>query len=256
MSFCDYDVINKAQWVGLDNYKYFFQDEIIPKSIWNTLFMVLSIPLGMALSLAVALLLNSKIRLIGFWRTVYYLPAIIPAVAAFMLWAWIYNPIGGLFNQCLDAIGIEGPNWLGSETWSKPSLLIIGLWGAGGWMLIWLAGLKNIPAHYYEAASIDGASKLKQFIHITLPMLTPYIFFNVIMGVITVLQIFDISYIMTRGGPANSTLFYVYHLFNNAFRYLNMGYASAMAWFLFVIILILTIIQLNVAKYWVHYEGD
>lgn len=256
MSFCEYDVINPAKWIGLENFRFFFKDELIPKAIWNTVFMVIGVPLTMAASLAIALVLNMKIRGVGIWRTIFYLPAIMPAVAMFILWIWILNPAVGLLNQTLSLAGIHGPNWLGSETWSKPSFILIGLWGAGGGMLIWLAGLKNIPEQYYEAAAIDGANHWKQFIYITLPMLTPYIFFNLIMGLIGVLQIFDIAYIMTNGGPANSTLFYVYHLFNNAFRFLRMGYASSMAWLLFIVILILTIIQLRLAKYWVHYEGE
>lgn len=257
MSFCDYDIINKAQWIGLENYRWMlFHDELVPIAVRNTLYMALGIPLGMIASLAIALLLNLRIRGISFWRTIFYLPAIVPAVASFILWIWIFNPSGGVINQALRTIHIEGPNWLGSETWSKPSLIVMGLWTAGGGMLIWLAGLKGIPEHYYEAASIDGATEWQQFLHITLPMLTPYIFFNLVMGLIGVLQIFDAAFVMTGGGPVNSTLFYVYHLFNNAFRYGHMGYACAMAWMLFVVVLVLTVVQLKLAKRWVHYESD
>lgn len=257
MSFCDYDILKPAKWIGLENYKYMFtEDELIPKAMGNTLYMIIGVPLGMIASLAIALLLNLKIRGVSVWRTFFYLPAIIPAVAAFTLWLWIFNPAGGLLNQTLKLFNIHGPNWLGSETWSKPSFIVMGLWSAGGGMLIWLAGLKGISEQYYEAASIDGASRIQQFHHITLPLLTPYIFFNLVMGMIGVFQIFDIAFIMTQGGPVNSTLFYVYHLFNNAFRYGHMGYASAMAWMLFVIILILTILELKSAKHWVHYGGE
>lgn len=257
MSFCDYDVINPAKWIGLENYRWMFaQDELIPVAFRNTIFMVIGVPLGMIASLAIALLLNLRIRGISIWRTIFYLPAIVPAVASFILWIWIFNPAGGFINQALSLIGLEGPNWLGSEIWSKPSLILMGLWTAGGGMLIWLAGLKGIPEHYYEAAAIDGASEWRQFLHITLPMLTPYIFFNLVMGLIGVFQIFDAAFVMTAGGPVNSTLFYVYHLFNNAFRYGHMGYACAMAWVLFVIILGLTVVQLKLAKRWVHYESE
>lgn len=257
MSFCDYDILNPAKWIGLTNYKYLFTgDELIPKAFANTIYMVLGIPLTMAASLALALLLNMNIRGISAWRTLFYLPAIVPAVAGFILWIWIFNPAGGILNSTLEIAGIKGPNWLGSEAWSKPSIIIMGLWGAGGGMLIWLAGLKGISEQYYEAAAIDGASDWQQFRYITLPMLSPYIFFNLVMGLIGVFQIFDAAFVMTQGGPVNSTLFYVYHLFNNAFRYGHMGYASAMAWVLFVIILGLTVVQLKLAKRWVHYESE
>jgi len=257
MSFCDYDIITPAKWIGLENYRYMLSgDELIPQAFANTLFMALGIPLGMAASLALALLLNMRIRGISVWRTIFYLPAIVPAVAGFILWIWMFNPAGGILNAVLGVLGIRGPNWLGSEVWSKPAIVVMGLWGAGGAMLIWLAGLKGISEQYYEAASIDGAGEWQKFVHITLPMLSPYIFFNLVMGLIGVFQIFDAAFIMTQGGPVNSTLFYVYHLFNNAFRYGHMGYASAMAWVLFVIILGLTVMQLRLAKHWVHYESE
>lgn len=262
MSFCDYDVLQPARWIGLENYRRLFDpvngDELIPIAFANTLYMVIGVPLGMIASLALALLLNMNIRGISVWRTIFYLPAIVPGVAAYILWIWIFNPQGGVLNAALGPLfrlfGMDAPNWLGDAVWSKPALIVMGLWGAGGGMLIWLAGLKGISEQYYEAAAIDGAGEWQQFRHITLPMLSPYIFFNLIMGLIGVFQIFDAAFVMTQGGPANSTLFYVYHLFNNAFRYGQMGYASAMAWVLFVIILALTIAQLKLAKRWVHYE--
>jgi multiple sugar transport system permease protein len=210
----------------------------------------------MAASLGIALLLNQSIKGMAAWRTFFYLPAIVPLVAASVLWVWIFNPQGGLLNMALGMIGITGPGWLQDADWSKPSLILMGLWGAGGGMIIWLAGLKSIPASLYEAAEVDGASTIQQFIHITIPQLTPYIFFNLIMGLIGTFQIFGQAFIMTQGGPVNSTLFFVYHLFNHAFRYGNMGYASAMAWVLFVIVLILTILQIKGSKRWVHYESE
>jgi len=188
------------------------------------------------------------------WRTFYYLPSIVPAVASSILWIWIFNPSSGLLNNALASVGIHGPNWLQDEHTGKLSLILMGLWGAGGGMIIWLAGLKGISETYYEAASLDGASTWHQFRHITIPLLSPYIFFNLIMGLIGTFQIFTQAYIMTQGGPVNSTLFYAYHLFNNAFRYLHMGYAAAMAWVLFVIVFGLTVVQLNLQKRWVYYE--
>jgi multiple sugar transport system permease protein len=203
-----------------------------------------------------AVLLTLKIRGVSVWRTFFYLPSIVPMVAASILWVWIFNPQGGLINQVLGLVGLPEPGWLQDASWSKPSLILMGLWSAGGGMLIWIAGIKGIDRSYYEAASVDGAGALQRFRHITIPMLTPYIFFNLIMGFISTFQIFASAFIMTQGGPEDSTLFFVYHLFNNAFRYGHMGYASAMAWILFTIVMILTVIQLKLSKRWVFYEGE
>ncbi len=257
ISFCDYDILNPARFIGFANYRWMFtHDPLFWKSIWNTAFMVIGIPLGMALSLAIALLLNLEIRGVAVWRSFYYLPSIVPAVASSILWIWIFNPHAGLLNSILAAFGIHGPNWLQDEHTSKPALILMGLWSAGGGMIIWLAGLKGISTSYYEAAALDGAGAWARFRHITLPMLSPYIFFNVIMGLIGTLQIFTQAFIMTQGGPVDSTLFYAYHLFNNAFRFLQMGYASALGWFLFLAVFGLTLLQLKLSKRWVHYEAD
>lgn len=255
ISFCNYDILNPARFIGLDNYKWAFtKDALFWKAMWNTIYMVIGIPLGMGISLGIALLLNLKVRGIAVWRTFFYLPSIVPAVASSILWIWIFNPSSGLLNNALASIGIHGPNWLQDENTSKLSLILMGLWGAGGGMIIWLAGLKGISESYYEAASLDGASTWQQFTQVTIPLLSPYIFFNLIMGLIGTFQIFTQAFIMTQGGPVDSTLFYAYHLFNNAFRYLQMGYAAAMAWVLFVIVFGLTVVQLKLQKRWVHYE--
>ena len=256
ISFCDYDILNPARFVGLANYHWMFtSDQLFWKSVGNTAYMIIGIPLGMALSLGIALLLNLEIRGVAVWRTFFYLPSIVPAVAASILWIWILNPNAGLMNAFLASFGIHGPNWLQDESTSKPALILMGLWGAGGGMIIWLAGLKGISNTYYEAAALDGANVWQRFCHITLPLLSPYIFFNLIMGLIGTLQIFTQAYIMTQGGPVDSTLFYAYHLFNSAFRFLQMGYASALGWFLFLVVFALTILQLKLSKRWVHYEG-
>jgi ABC-type sugar transport system permease subunit/ABC-type glycerol-3-phosphate transport system substrate-binding protein len=255
ISFCDYDILNPARFVGLANYHWMlFQDALFWKAIWNTVFMVIGIPIGMALSLGIALLLNLNVRGVAVWRTFFFLPSIVPAVAASLLWIWIFNPNVGLLNNVLAAVGIHGPNWLQDEHTSKPALILMGLWSAGGGMIIWLAGLKQISPNYYEAAALDGASSWQSLRHITLPLLTPYIFFNLIIGLIGTLQIFTQAFIMTQGGPVDSTLFYAYHLFNNAFRFLQMGYASALGWFLFIAVFALTLLQLRLSKKWVHYE--
>ena len=254
-SFCDYDILNPARFVGLANYRWMFtRDPLFWKVIGNTLYMVIGIPLGMALSLAIALLLNLEVRGVAVWRTFFYLPSIVPAVASSILWIWIFNPRIGLLNNVLAAFGIHGPNWLQDEHTSKIALILMGLWSAGGGMIVWLAGLKGISPSYYEAAALDGANAWQRFRTITLPLLTPYIFFNLIMGLIATLQIFTQSFIMTQGGPIDSTLFYAYHLFNNAFRFLQMGYASALGWFLFLAVFLLTLLQLKLSKRWVHYE--
>lgn len=256
-SFTQYDVLTPARWVGVRHYaELFTNDPIFWKSLGNTLFMMVGIPIGMAVGLGIAMLLNADVKGMSWYRTIYYLPAIVPTVAASILWIWVLHPTNGMLNILLEKIGLGQPLWLQSEDWSKPAIIVMGLWGAGSSMIIWLAGLKGIPDHLYEAAQIDGAGRWSRFLHVTLPMLSPYIFFNLIMGVIGTLQIFTQAFIMTAGGPVDSTLFYVYYLFNNAFQYLRMGYASAMAWILFLIILILTLAQLKLAPRWVHYEGE
>jgi multiple sugar transport system permease protein len=255
LSFCRYDVLHAPMFTGVENYRTLFvEDPLFWKSLGNTWFMVLGVPIGMAIGLGVAILLNSAVRGLTIYRTIYYMPAIVPTVASSILWMWVLNPQHGLINRGLAGVHIPGPNWLTSALWAKPSIILMGLWGAGQGMIIWLAGLKGIPQTYYEAAEIDGAGPIRRFTAITLPMLTPYIFFSSIMGIIGTFQIFNQAYIMTQGGPVDSTLFYVYFLFNNGFRYFKMGYASALAWVLFWIILVLTLIQLKLAPRWVHYD--
>lgn len=269
LSFTEYDVLHPAQFVGMENYRELFgRDPVFWKALGNTAFMVAGVPLGMAVGLGIAMLLNAEVKGMAVYRTIFYLPAIVPLVASSVLWIWVFNPDGGLLNTGLRFLGLEGMLtgmakavgakglfWLQEEQLAKPALLLMGLWSAGSSMIIWLAGLKGIPAHLYEAAEIDGAGGWKRFLHITLPMLSPYIFFNLIMGVIGTFQIFTQAYIMTQGGPVDATLFYVYYLFNSGFQYFRMGYASAMAWILFGIILLLTLIQFKLAPRWVHYEA-
>jgi len=258
-SFCRYDVLHPARWAGLDNYRRMFGDDpLFWRSLLNTVYMLIGVPTGMALGLGIALLLNTQVRGMKVYRTVFFLPSIVPLVAASILWLWVLNPTNGLLNAMLRMVGVmEPPLWLASPSWglgSKAGMILMGLWGAGGSMVIWLAGLQGIPRHMYEAARIDGAGTLRQFWHVTLPLLTPYIFFNLVIGTIGVMQTFTQALVMTDGGPADSTRFYVLYLFENAFRYFDMGYASAMAWFLLVLILILTLIQLWAARRWVNYD--
>jgi len=257
MSFCQYDVLTPPKFVGLQNYQEMFSNyQSFYFPLLNTLFMTIGVPLGMAVGLGIAMLLNFEIKGMAVYRTFFYLPSIMPAVATAILWIWIFNPQQGILNDALGAIGIAGPGWLNDKFWAKPAIILMGLWGAGGGMIVWLAGLKGIPVHLYEAAELDGAGPFRQFWNVTLPMLSPYIFFNLIMGLITTFRIFQEAFIMTHGGPDDATLFYAYELFNNAFRYMRMGYASAMAWVLFAIVLVFTVIQLKLAPRWVHYESE
>ncbi len=272
-SFCQYDVLHPPRFVGLKNYADLLtvhistngswwpgnwtisaEQPLFWKSLYNTMVMMIGIPISMAAGLGVALLLNMKVRGMSLYRTAYYLPAIVPMVASSILWLWVLNPTSGLLNSIAEVLHLPQLPWLTDPRYSKASLIIMGLWGAGAGMIIWLAGLQGIPETLYEAAKIDGAGPWARFWSVTVPMLSPYIFFNLIMGIIGTMQIFTQAYIITQGGPVDSTLFYVYNLFNYAFRYFHMGQASAMAWILFLIILALTLIQLKVAPRWVHYE--
>ena len=257
MSACSFDALAPSHWVGARNFKELFtEDPLFWKSLWNTAYMLLGLPLGMALGLGVALLLDARVKGLAVYRTLFYLPAIVPGVASALLWLLIFNPNTGVLNWALGLLGVQGPNWLEDENWAKPALILQGLWGAGAGMLVWLAGLKAIPVELYEAAAVDGAGPLRRFWHITLPILTPYIFFTLVMGLIGTFQIFTPAYLMTAGGPVNATLFYAYYLFNQAFRYLHMGYASALAWILFLLVFSLTLWQTRMARHWVHYLGD
>jgi len=268
ISFTAYDVLNPPRWIGFDNFTSLLgttthqetgqvgaSDPIFWVSVKNTAFMMLKIPLDLILGLGLALLLNHAVRGQRIYRTIYYLPAVVPTVAGFLLWFYLYDPSLGLLNRVLRFVGVSNPpNWLLDPDWSKPSILIMTLWSVGQTMVIWLAGLQGVPKSLLESAKIDGAGAIKRFWHVTLPMISPYLLFNSIITTIAVLQTFEASYVMTSGGPSDSTLFYAYKLFNEAFRLLDMGSASAMAWLLFVVILILTLIQLGLGKRYVHYE--
>ena len=272
LSFCDYDVLHQARWVGLNNYQELLgrDSKQLTTSLYNVLYTAAwGIPLGMATSLSVAMLLNAKVKGMAFYRTFFYLPSIVPVVASAVLWAWVLNgdPNRGLLNSAWKAsigvwLHIPPPGWFGAEQWAKPGLIIQGLWGAGSGMILWLAGLQGISVALYEAADLDGAGPWSKFVHVTLPMLSPYIFFNLIMGTISALQEFDRVYVLSGGdasrsiGPVDSLLMPVIYLFKNAFQYFKMGYASAIAWILFIIILILTVVQLKLSPRWVYYEAD
>lgn len=255
--FTRYDIVRPPKWVGVANYESLFtNDAVFRASAWVTLkYAMISVPLMIVAGVILALLLNSNIRGIALYRTVFFLPSIVPTVATTAIFMWILNPQIGLVNGLLSKFGVVGPGWLNDPKWALWSLMFMGLWGVGNSMVIYLAGLKDIPVYLYEAAIVDGAGPIQRLRKITLPMLTPVIFFNLVMGVIGSLQYFTQAYIMTGGGPEDSTRFYALYLFDRAFRYTDMGYASAMAWILFVAIIVLTSALFGTQKRWVHYGG-
>ncbi|EXX87970.1 ABC transporter permease [Paenibacillus darwinianus] len=258
-SFTTYSILQPGEFVGFRNYAELMSDSVFWKSFSNTIyFVVFFVPLSIFFGVALAMLLNMNVRGMSIYRTIFFLPTLVPAVAMAVLWMWLLNPGFGLVNGMLDVIGIQGPAWLGSETWSKPSLILMSLWGIGQSVVIYLAGLNDISQDYYEAGDIDGASWFHKMKSITLPLLTPVIFFNLVMGIIGAFQQFTLPYTMTggRGTPADSMKFYVMYLYDNGFKFFKMGYASAMAWILFIIVMALTALIFYNSKKWVHYQGE
>ena len=256
-SFSDFQVFKPPEWNGTDNYVTLFtKDPLFAKSLWNTFYYtIFAVPVGIVVALALAMLLNQKVIFRPTFRAIFYVPSVVPAVASSVLWIWILNPNYGLINTFLSFLSIKGPSWLNNPTWSKPSLILMSTWGVGGSMIIFLAGLQDVPRELYEASEIDGANVWHKFWYVTIPMITPTIFFSLIMGIIGSFQVFTQAFIMTQGGPSDSTLFYVLYLYNNAFRYFKMGYASAMALILFFIILFFTLIVVSTSGRWVYYAG-
>ena len=258
ISLTDWSMLRTPNFVGLGNYvEMLTKDTYFVRALVNTIYYAgVSIPAGMALAFLVAMLLNENLRGITLFRTFFYLPSLVTGVAVAVLWAWLLNPQFGLINFALRLIGLEGPEWLFNTKTAMPAMIIMSLWGIGGTMLIYLAGLQGIPEHLYEAAQIDGANGFQKFRNVTIPLMTPVIFFNMIVAIIASFQTFTQFYVMTNGGPANATLVYVLYLYRNAFEYFKMGYASALAWILFFIILLLTAFQFFLAPRWVYYEGE
>lgn len=258
LSVFEADFLSQFTFVGLANYsQMIFADDLWPKAIRNTAyFSFVSVPLLTTLALLIAMLLNQKVFGLSIFRTIYYLPSVVQGVAVAILWVWLFHPEYGPINGLLGLLGISGPAWLSTERWAMPAIIIMSLWGVGGSMIIFLAGLQGIPESLYDAAKIDGAGPLACFWHITIPMMTPTIFFSLILGLIGSFQMFTQAYVMTRGGPNNATLTYVMHIYNKGFRQFHFGYASALAWVLFVIILLLTLLILKSSTVWVYYEGE
>lgn len=256
LSLMQWDLFSPPRWIGLANFRRLFQDNLVGISLWNTAYYTfLNVPLRLLIALGTALLLNQQLRFQSVFRTAFYLPAVMPAVANAILWLWIYNPDFGLANQLLEFLGLPRLRWLWDPSTSKPAFILMGLWEVGNAMVIFLAGLQSIPPTLYEAADIDGASWWHRFRYVTLPMLSPVILFNMIIGIIGSFQIFTAAYLLTNGGPQHSTLFTVLYLYRLGFEQFAMGYASALAWLLFMIILVFSLAQLRLSQAWVYYEG-
>ncbi|MFO7882538.1 MAG: sugar ABC transporter permease [Kosmotogaceae bacterium] len=255
LSFTAYDMINPPRWIGLINYRILFTlDPGFWKALGNTFyFMFGSVFLKVFIGLIFAVLLSRAMRGMRIFRTIYFLPVVLPAVPVMFLWMMMFNPRSGLINQFLGLFGIDGPLWLNSPVWSKPSLILMSLWGIGGIIVIFLAGLQDIPEYLYEAAELDGASRLQKFFKITVPLLTPVIFFNLVTGLIAASQVFTEAYIMTGGGPLESTTFVNLKIYLLAFKDVKMGYASAMAWIMFLILIPMTLLLFKISKRWMDY---
>ncbi|MFE4711195.1 MULTISPECIES: carbohydrate ABC transporter permease [Paenibacillus] len=260
LSFSKWDVITgveSIQFVGLDNFKAIFHDELFYQSLKVTfIFALVSVPLFQVASILIALLLNMRSRGMKFFRLIFFMPSVIPAVATSMMWVMIFNPEYGILNKALAWFGIQGPAWLQDPSYALGALIVMGLWGVGNTIIIYLSGLQGVPEDLYEAGQLDGAGPLRKFFSITLPMITPTVFFNLIMGIIGGFQYFTQAFVMTNGGPLNSTLFYNLYLYNKAFMEFDMGYASALSWILFLIIMIFTLLVIRSSSFWVHYQGD
>ncbi len=259
ISLTNWDLLSPAQFVGLENYRtLLFDDPLFRTVLWNTVyFTVVGVPASIVIALGLALALNTGIRGLAWFRAAYFLPVITATVVVALIWRWFYNPDFGVLNYVLYQLGVDSPpNWLGSQTWAMPAVIIVSVWKQVGYnMVIFLAGLQAIPQTLYEAAAIDGASRWQRFWHITMPLLTPTTFFVLVITVIGSLQAFDAILILTDGGPANATRTIVYHIWQQAFMFLEMGYAAAVSWILFAFIFLFTLLQWWLQKRWVHYEA-
>jgi multiple sugar transport system permease protein len=253
-----WDLIASPRFVGLANFQ---RAVLVDPAVWTALrvtttYAVVSVPLQLGFGLALALLLNARVRGQSIYRTIYYLPAVLSGVAVALLWRWIFAGDFGLLNAGLALVGIDGPGWLTDRAWALPALMLMSLWSVGAGMVVYLAGLQGIPTDLYEAAQVDGAGAWARLRHITVPVMTPVLFFQLVIGLIRALQVFTEAYVMTKGGPGDATLFFMLYLYRNAFESFRMGYAAALAWILFLYILLLTALVFRSSRVWVHYEGD
>lgn len=256
LMFTDMNLTGVGKFIGLENLKYAFTDDpLFIKAFINTLkYVVMFVPSSIILAFFVALLLSKKVKGLGFFRTAFYIPYITSGVAVTILWGWIYQKDYGIINYVLSLFGIKGVNWLGDKNIAMISIVILSLWTIGNNIIIMLAGIQDIPQSYYESAQIDGAGAIRQIFSITLPLCTPTIYFNLIVTIIAAFQVFQQPLILTNGGPLNSTYTAAIHMYNNGFLYGKMGYASMMAWSLFVVIMVITLVVISTSKYWVFYD--
>ena len=251
-----WNMIAAPKFIGLGHFERMLNDPLVGKSLVNTAYYTfIGVPLQLLVAFSLAVMLNQRIRGLSVYRTVYYLPSITPAVAFAVVWIQILNPEFGVLNEVLGWLGLGPINWLFEPGWAKPALIIMSLWLTGFQMIIFLAGLQGVPQELQEAAEIDGANTWRRFINVTVPIISPIIFFNMIIGIIASFQVFTTVFIMTRGGPQDATRFFVLYLYDNAFEYFKMGYAASLAWILFLIIMAFTGIQFFFANRWVYYEG-
>ncbi len=256
-SLCRYSLAGSPSLVGFSNYEELvLRDSLFRVSLYNTAYYVFyAVPLCNVAAIAMACLLNMKAKGQAVYRTIYYLPSIVPAVASSVVWIWLLNPQYGIVNDMLTTVGLPTIGWFADPKWSKPALILMSLWGVGSSTVIYLAALQDVPVELYESAALDGANGWRRFWHVTLPMISPMVLFNCVIGLIGAFQYFTEAYVITSGGPADSTLFYALYLYNNAFNYLKMGYASAMAWILVIIVLLATWLTLKGSEHRVHYHG-
>ncbi|MFB9280193.1 carbohydrate ABC transporter permease [Cohnella cellulosilytica] len=256
-SFADYNSVTPPKWIGFENYRSLWEDQIYLKSFANTLFFVfVAVPVTVVFQILVSVVLNIEVKGIRFFRTLYYLPYLVPPVATVIIWLLLFGTDGGFVNQILDAVGLPKVDWYGTESLSKPLIVTIGIWSSGGTVLIFLAALKGVPAQLYEAAKIDGAGKLRQFFQITFPMISPTILFSLVLQMIYYFQMFTESKLLNNGGPNYSSTTYMLNTYNTAFRDLKFGYAMAQSWILFVMILVLTWVVMKTSNRWVYYEAE
>jgi multiple sugar transport system permease protein len=259
-SLTTYDVVSPPKFIGLANFQEaIFKDDLFWPSIGRTLqYSIVAVPLGLLGSLLLALLLNRQAKGIGVFRTFFFLPSLTPTAALALLWIWLFDPNFGLINEVLGAVGIRGPGWFASPQWAMPAMIMTGLWASwgGSTMLIFLAGLQGVERSLIEAAEIDGAGRWSKFWNVVLPLISPTMLFNFVIGMIAAMQVFTVAYIATLGGPRYATWFYALHIYNNAFVYFRMGYGSALAWLFVVVLLVFTIIQLRFSRSWVYYSGE
>ena len=250
------DLLSPAEFIGAKNYVDLANDPLFIQSLKVTFwYTIVTVPLSTVIALATALMLNQKIAAVGLWRTIYFLPWLVAGVPVALIWNWVLNPQIGLVNEALKLVGIAGPRWFASERWAIPGLVIIALWEAGRNMLLYLSGLQSIPTEIQEAAKIDGAGPIRAFFSVTLPLLTPVVFFNIIINIINSFQVFSNVYVLTQGGPNNATLTLVVYLYRQSFQLFHFGYASAVAWVVFAIILVFTLVLIRSSNFWVYYEA-